>query len=352
MSFLLICPNCHSQIPDGSVDCPVCASQLGLTQVIHLQDASWCPNCGALVAPGAKVCPKCLTLVDDAADKEPHERSLRDLDLPNIDDIDATSQIGVPTVPSLDALQRKRESEPSGPDPAIESAIPAAGPDVPSASMRHDKMPKIKDLAFAGFFAVIVVSALALVVTHPWDPNNTSERATTPIDTSTAGSPGNVETLSGQDGVKATSASDKLFETLESDYTRLGELANQVNNNEASLFSIGVSSDLSARQQGQSDLYAISIEVSNLISSFTGLDDGAGAYTETISNLRTLGNWLRNRCDSLTEAWALSVASSDPAADASSIEYPVTKTYETSSKSSYQLLFEQNYESWKPVKAQ
>ncbi len=347
----MICPNCHSQIPDGSVECPVCSSQPGLTQVINLQDIKWCPSCGALVPPGSKVCPKCLTMVDEA-DEAPQQRSIRDLKLPSIVDVNATSQIGVPTVPSLDALQERESTKPAGDEAVIESAIPAAGPDAPSASMRHDKMPKIKDLAFAGFFAVIVVSALALVVTHPWDPNNTGDRATTPIDTSTAGSPGNVETLSGQDGVKAASAADKLFETLESDYARLGELENQVNNNESSLFSIGVSSDLSARKQGQSDLYAISIEVSNLISSFTGLDGGAGTYAETISNLTKLGNWLRNRCDSLTEAWALSVASSDPIADASSIEYPVTKTYETSSKSSYQLLFEQNYETWKPVKAQ
>ncbi len=348
----MICPNCHSEIPDGAVDCPVCSSQLGLTQVINLQDASWCPNCGALMAAGLTVCPKCLTLVGEKDEGEPAERSLRDIELPNIDDIDATSQIGVPTVPSLDALQRKHEPEPARDEAVIESAIPAAGADAPSASMRHDKLPKIKDLVFAGVFAVLVVSGLALLVTHPWDPNNTSSRATTPIDTSTAGSPGNVETLTGQDGVKATSASDKLFETLESDYTRLGELANQVNNNESSIFSIGISSDLSARQQGQSDLYAISIEVSNLISSLSGLDDGAGAYAETISNLTTLGNWLRNRCDSLTEAWALSVDSADPAADASSIEYPVTKTYQTSSKSSYQILFEENYENWKPVKAE
>ncbi len=347
----MICPNCHSQIPDGSVECPVCSSQPGLTQVINLQDINWCPNCGALVPAGAKVCPKCLTMVD-AGDDEPQQRSIRDLKLPSVVDVNATSQIGVPTVPSLDALQEREAARPAADEPSIESAIPAAGPDAPSASMRHDKMPKIKDLAFAGVFAVLVVSALALIVTHPWDPNNTSSRATTPIDTSTAGSPGNVESLSGQDGVKATSAADTLYSTIETDYNRLGELANQVNNNEASLFSIGISSDLSARQQGQSDLYAISIEVSNLISSLSGLDSGAGAYSETLSNLTTLGNWLRNRCDSLTEAWALSVASSDPAADASSIEYPVTKTYETSTKSSYQVLFEENYENWKPVKSE
>ncbi len=347
----MICPNCHSQIPDGSVECPVCSSQPGLTQVINLQDVKWCPSCGALVPPGAKVCPKCLTMVGEA-EEEPQQRSIRDLKLPSVVDVNATSQIGVPAVPSLDALQEQEAAKPTADEASIESAIPAAGPDAPSASMRHDRMPKIKDLAFAGVFAILVVSALALIVTHPWDPNNTRNRATTPVDTSTAGSPGNVETLSGQDGVKATSAADTLFSTIESDYTRLGELANQINNNEASLFSIGVSSDSSARQQGQSDLYAISIEVSNLISSISGLDSGAGSYSETLSNLVTLGNWLRNRCDSLTEAWALSVASSDPAADASSIEYPVTKTYQASSKSSYQILFEENYENWKPVKAE
>ena len=347
----MICPNCHSQIPDGSVECPVCSPQPGLTQVINLQDIKWCPSCGALVPPGAKVCPKCLTMVGKE-EEEPQQRSIRDLKLPSVVDVNATSQIGVPTVPSLDALQEREAAKPDEDEASIESAIPAAGPDAPSASMRHDRLPKIKDLVFAGVFAILVVSALALIVTHPWDPNNTKNRATTPIDTSTAGSPGNVETLTGQDGVKATSAADTLFSTIESDYARLGELANQINNNEASLFTIGVSSDSSARQQGQSDLYAISIEVSNLISSMSGLDSGAGNYTETLSNLVTLGNWLRNRCDSLTEAWALSVASSDPAADASSIEYPVTKTYQTSSKSSYQVLFEENYENWKPVKSQ
>ncbi len=346
----MICPNCHAHIADGLIECPVCSNQLGLTQKISLQKASWCPCCGALVAPGARVCSKCLSVVEVKGAEAPVERSIRKLDLPTIEDPESTHHVGEPSVPPIDAGLAP-EAAPARDDAAIESAIPPTGPNAASASMRHDRMPKLRVLVFAGFMAILVVGGMTFAITHPWDPDASSTRATTPIDTSTAGSPGNVTALTGQDGVKAQSAEDSLFNTIESDYNRLGELANQVNNNEAALLSTGVSGDAAARAQGKSDASAISIEVSNLISSMSGLDDGAGSYTETLSNLTTLGNWLRNRCDALTSAWQLSVDSADPAADASSITYPVKSTYGGGTKSSYQTLFEENYEAWKPVKA-
>ena len=99
------------------------------------------------------------------------------------------------------------------------------------------------------------------------------------------------------------------------------------------------------RSQGSSDAWAVSIEVSNTISSLGSTSDGAGAYAETISNLKTLGNWLRNRCDALTSAWDMACDSSDPATNKDQILGKI------SGNSAYKDLFDQNVEGWKPSPA-
>ena len=58
----MICPVCHSHVPDDSEFCPACHTNLtvpfepGFSGVIP---GAFCPSCGARVAPAAEQCPKC-----------------------------------------------------------------------------------------------------------------------------------------------------------------------------------------------------------------------------------------------------------------------------------------------------
>ncbi|HBO61817.1 MAG TPA: hypothetical protein DD645_03945 [Olsenella sp.] len=323
------CPHCGAGVPDGALSCPACRTALDVTQKISLGDATWCPSCGALVAPGEQACPKCgSSLVP-----EDPVRPTRDLDLPEI------GNTGM-----MDAL----DSGETGVMTRIESAIPPEG-DESSRSALRDRIPRPRSFALAALLAVVVVGGAAVLITHPWDPTATQTKATTPADTSMSGFPGILESLTGQDvrGGSDGEGTEQLdaFSVLESSYESLSALSERVDASEESLRDVGVSGDDDARSKGLSDAQAISLEVSNLISQVGMLDDGGGAYSDDISNVITLGNWLRNRCDALTEAWQRSVDAADPAASASSILAPVEGS------SDYARLFSENYDAWKPEQA-
>ena len=118
-----------------------------------------------------------------------------------------------------------------------------------------------------------------------------------------------------------------------------------VDASERLLRSDGVLSSTSSedRAAGLEAARGISIEVSNLINDIGALDDGSEEVSEAVDHLETLGNWLRNRCDALTEAWQISADSSDPSADAEAI------TRAMAAGSAFQRLFSQNYDAWDPA---
>ena len=316
-------------IPDGVTECPHCHAAVTLTQKIDMSGVKWCPTCGALVSSKDDVCPKCGSVLGVAADPAA-KRRVRELDIPDLAVPEKTGD--------LRAVAGRVAAQ--APAATIESAIPPSGPDAPSASMRHDRLPRTKVFAFAAVLAVVVVGGSALLITHPWDPTITQTRTTVPADTSTAGSPGSVSSLAGQDTGKEGGTANTTYDTLKSSWEKLSELAQSVDESEADLKSTGISGDSDARAAGLSDATAISLKVSNLISDLGELNDGAGLYTDDISNVKTLGSWLRNRCDALTEAWQKSVDSDDPSADSAKILSGIS--------SSYKDLFDENYASWEP----
>ena len=179
-----------------------------------------------------------------------------------------------------------------------------------------------------------------------------SIKATTPADTSMAGFPGQMTALSGQDGKSASADEDTLFSSISDAYQKLGELASRVDDAEKTFDSDAASADRATREQDQSDAKALSIEVSNLIVDISEIDSGAGAYTEALDHLSTLGSWLRNRMDALTAGWDLSASSDDPAADEAKIFSPVKANRDSSGQSSYKTHFDENYEAWKPERSQ
>lgn len=330
------CPSCGAAVPDGALTCPACHAELDVTQRITLPEATWCPGCGALVEPGTDVCPKCGSSLFVG---QP-ERHTRDLDLPDI------GNTGV-----MDALDDGTDA--TGVMTRIESAIPAADDDGSRAAAR-DHMPRPRSFMLAALLAVVVVGGAALLITHPWNPSATSTRATEPADTSMSGFPGVVESLSGQDssasptgegaGDDSAEPADPL-EALSEAWQSLSDLSDRVDASEASLRDVGVSGTADERSAGLAAAQQTSLDVSNLIAQIGITDDADGAYEETVDNLLTLGNWLRNRCDALTESWQRSVDAEDPAASAQSILAPVDASAD------YARLFEENLDAWEPSAA-
>ncbi len=318
----MICPNCSRTIADGSFECPHCHEPLSMTQRIDLGELRWCSVCGALLGPDEQACPKCGS--------------------------------PCPTSAVARELQRRKEAEAVRESEVadLESAIPPTGPDAITPSSANEVMPRIKRLVVAGVAAIAIVGGAALAITHPWDPGATSIGATTPYDTSGAGNPDAIKTLERQDSTRKDeddaseeASADPVLDSLTDSYEKLGEYAKSVDASEAALETTGVSGSAEERASAYSDAKSLSIGVSNVIITLEQTDSGAGSYSEQISSLTTIGNWLRNRCDGLTAAWALSAESEDPAADSGTILAKV------SANSAYKQLFDDNYESCKPVSA-
>lgn len=332
------CPKCGAYVPDGALWCPKCKTELAFTQKLKLNDAKWCPACGALVPEGEDCCPKCGASLDEEASVSPGKaqpRRTRKLDLPSI------GNTGV-----IDADELNASADETHTMARIESAIPPPS-DEASAEAVHDRIPHMRAIVFAVVLAVCFVGGVALYITHPWDPNATNISATEPADTSMQGYPGKVDSLKAQDDVQVStddeddsSASDSTS-SVETDpltelsgyYAMLAELNAEVSSNEDKLIDDGVNGDLS----GKDELYTLSIEVSNLITQIQSF--GSSEYADQAQNLLTLGNWLRNRCDALTNAWQY----------ASDGEGSTTVIAAAMAGDDYAKLFDDNYDAWDPA---
>lgn len=326
----MICPACGARVSDGAVTCPRCHELLGVTQKLTVSDATWCPACGALVPPGAETCPKCGSAVPGREPERPSTRRSRELD----EDLPSIGNTGV--------MPAAEDSESTNVMTRIESAIPQAD-DASTPSARSDRMPRTRSFALAALLAVVVVGGGTLLITHPWDPDATSISAKTPADTSMQGFPGILESLSGQDGTgERESASEQVSRALESAYEQLGELSARVDESEDALRSDGLSASADERAEGLSGAQAIAIDISNLISDVSGTVDETSSRAEDMENLETLGNWLRNRCDALVDAWEACAESADPAADSDEI------LGRLDAGSAFKELFAQSYDGWAP----
>jgi len=289
------------------------------------------------------VCPKCGTPLDDAATPA---RTVRDLGLPEIDGAQA-SKTGEDVDPDstsalLQAYAKSREAR-------IESAIPAEQ-DPSSAVLRHDRMPRARVFVFTALLAIFVIGGAALAITHPWDPTLYKTSTTTPADTSSAGFPGTLTTLTGQDSSSETTSSstDTVYEAILADYTTLSELETKLDACVATFDETAYTGDLSSRTSASSDASALSIKISNLISNISQLDDGAGTYSSDLANLVKLGNWLRNRADALTDAWALDLSYDNPSEYQDEIEAVAKRNY-AGGTDSFKKQFDENYDAWKPT---
>lgn len=324
----MICPNCGADISDDQTVCPACRADLSQTRVMPKLRGRWCPSCGALVPDGASSCPKCGMPLG-----------------------------GAPETPvrAVEMEERQIEKERTATLPRIESAIPSEPDPQSESTWGAERMPRTRVFAVAALASLLVVGGVTLAITHPWDPSLTDTRATTPADTSQAGYPGPVTSISGQDSSDGAApeslptVDETTLAVLKEAYGSLGDLSSRADANEESFRNIATSGGPEERAAGKSDADQLAIEVSNLISKIQGVDVSSGTYAEDRYNLATLGSWLRNRVDALRDGWARSVESSDPAADAERIEEPVESLRQQNGKMSYANLFLEHYEEWEPV---
>ena len=141
---------------------------------------------------------------------------------------------------------------------------------------------------------------------------------------------------------EAESQVRNLAEQLTSLRDDLKNLSSRADESEGLLREAGVSGTPEERSSGLEGARQLSLDVSNTVSSISELSGAGSAYDESASGLLTLANWLRNRCDALTEAWERAAASEDPSADRDSILAPLSEAAD------YARLFSEEIDDWSP----
>ncbi|MBP3892972.1 MAG: zinc ribbon domain-containing protein [Atopobiaceae bacterium] len=332
----MICPTCGTHIPDGSLRCPACHASVGVTMAMPSLQGRWCPSCGSGVSWDDEVCPSCgMPLEAEWGSYSKSKSPEVDAETPTEDDGDVESD----------------EASETRSIPRIESAIPPED-DSESRSKLHERLPRTRVFVVAALAAALVVSGLVAFVTRPWDEDKGSGRATVEADTSMAGFPGTVDSLSGQDSSGSQDAGlsgDELtLFQLNDCYDKLGKYAERANGSEAQFDELAFAPDVEVRMQGKREVDLLAVDVSNLVSEVSQIDVSSGQYVEEREHMLSLANWLRNRVDTLAAAWKASYESSDPAADAERIRSILTSFDGENGQNAYKVLFETNYPEWQP----
>lgn len=331
----MICPNCGARVADGTPTCPVCCSDLGATNRIPRTQGTWCPSCGALIPDGADACPKCGMPAPGARTVRP----VRDISLPKITDADSTSQFSAIQAPDHDEVQ------------VIEarSALPPKDR-TDDVTLGYDRMARVRLMIIAALASLVVVGGALVFITHPFDPNKYEQRAREEADTSTVGSPGQLDALSGQDvrsGAPVYDSSTATFDLLHETYIELGNLARRLDEQEAYFLENYLSEDEEARERGRDEAAQLALDISNAIDAVGQLGTSS-TYGGDIDNLIELGNWLRNRSDVLNQAWEVDLAYLSPEAVQDTIDEIYYSDKDANGVSDYKLYFDEAYPDREP----
>ena len=296
----------------------------------------WCPACGCGVSWDDEVCPNCgLPLESEwgthsegkGQDYEADDRSQKDGD---------------------DAVDEASETRSI---PRIESAIPPED-DSESRSNLHERLPRTRVFVVAAIAAALVVYGLVTFVTRPWAEDDGSGRATVEADTSMAGFPGTVDSLSGQDsgGAQDTglTGDDLTLFQLNDCYEKLGKYAARADESEAQFNELAFSPDVEVRTRGKRDVDLLAVDVRNVVALASQIDVSSGRYVEEREHIMSLGSWLRSRVDTLAAAWKASYESPDPVSDAERINSIRSSFDGEDGQNAYKVLFDTNYPQWRP----
>ncbi|MDO4403425.1 MAG: zinc ribbon domain-containing protein [Atopobiaceae bacterium] len=332
----MICPTCGTHIPDGLMRCPACHANIGMTVPMPALQGRWCPSCGAGAALNDEVCPHCGMPLDKEwgvpAKKVGAARDHQALE-------------------AEDQQSISNESDDTRAIPRIESAIP---PEDESESMvvAKEGVPRTGAFVLAAISSVIVVCGITLAITHPWKVTDYSISATTEADTSMAGFPGTVDSLSGQDSngrtYEVVTGDDATYAELSEAHDKLLRYSLRCDECEALFNTVAYTDNIDERKRGKRETDALAIDLSNLIEDLSQLDVTSGLYAEDLEHVTTLANWVRNRVDALAAAWKEDVASADPVADQPRIQELYMVDRQEDGQNGYKVLFDQNWEPWRP----
>lgn len=361
----MICPSCQAHIPDTALRCPACRADVEHTRMMTRLSVRFCSTCGATLERDAHVCSHCNTPCEvafqpripaAAASHAPQAEPACSAS-PDVQDASSTSSDAKFMDSARDTAHRgasapaapARSSHPSS---QIVSAIPSA-PAANDITSPHDRFPRMRMLIWALVCAVVFVTSTVLAITHPWDPYAYDIKARVGQDMSQAGSPGVIKELSSQDKNNATNgdvkADDQSYDQLKSAYEKLGKqqvalhdlestFRNAVANQQSDSYS-----DIASRVRGAS------IAVSNIIASVQHVNVETHTYEDEKSRLTTLGNWLRNYCDTLSKL--CDYAAKQPRARdlKARVDAKLGTDDSTNNQDTYKNLFETHYDEYKPV---
>ncbi len=192
--------------------------------------------------------------------------------------------------------------------PRMQNAIPLPEGDEEDSPGRPRAA---KSLIIATIAVGVVALAAVLILAHPWNPHLYDTRAATPADTSMEGFPGTVDRLSGQDttGEPADqlSGDEATFEVLTAALETQDAISDELNQEMEDL-AAAPSALEDTRETWARQAEATSIRVSNLITDLQDADVTSGTYATARDELITMGNYLRNRSDAITNAWDIVMA--------------------------------------------
>ena len=338
----MICPTCGTHIADGLLRCPACHASVAMTIAMPVLQGRWCPSCGVSVEWEAEVCPNCGL---------PLESTWGAPDAPD----DAAQQGATGELPEVqEELEAEADAEPAE-APHIESAIPAED-DPTSKVALLDQLPHSRPLVVASIASALVIGGLALAITQPWNPNRNSIRATEEADTSMAGFPGTVESLSGQDQDPDEASQDELtgedavFAQLVESHEKLGRYADRARENEALFMEVAFTEDLIRREEGKRKADALAIDLDNFDEEMAQLRESTSVYGDDVAHMLALSDWLRGYDTTLCTAWEADMDSKDTEADRPKLLALLEADQGPEGKNIYLESFEKSYDSWKPEK--
>lgn len=314
----MVCPFCKTHVSDTALICPACHADLSRTGSFKRLPDDYCPACGALIAPGEEICHACglpLQPAQEVLQPEPEPEPEPEIAAgEQQEEALAAALRGPENRRDLDLPELEVELEPEDPIsaaetaaiPKLESAIPAEGEFRDEAVLRR-RNPSTGSILLIAALSLAIVGGFLLYIGHPWDPGMGVEHNTVERDTSMAGFPGELEALSGQDSSAAkpaevVSGDQASHDELVSIHSSLVEAAANLDACAEDFERAYSAGDADARARAD----ALAIEISNLIAKAEMVDTSSGTYAESVDELVKLGNWLRNRSDALSRAWAMS----------------------------------------------
>ena len=351
----LICPHCLKTIEDGSSFCPYCNTYVGPGDGPEHTEFVFCDGCGARLSPHDRTCPKCGRpapgiLSSDAAASD--LAAGRTAGFPRLTQEQIDTE--VPHAPASAAAVLKDAADPNETCvlpafdkdfgiPKVELPVPGGSKEAPDSEGDTEKKPARKRKVHADEDAyhkhkrhipkplIVIVAVAAIAGGIYWfvteDPIGVmpgfyqqfgqAAQSTFPTrqkgessDGADAGSSEGKDVVQEQTVLTDDQLYDKLsqiYQTIVSynDDDKIGDVITSFNSGY-------LRSSLSARQELSQGAYALRDEIQKTLDEIDGLkyQDGS-AYSDDVSHMHQLAEWMYERVDAICKSWDVSLAIPD-----------------------------------------